>query len=108
MTRHDLVVRPGNRPDNERRMGCASVSTRLHKLAAGSGIAFEVSEAAKDWLLAQNDRPEWGARPLRRILRRYLREPLADALLRQPPAAGTAILIDAGPAGLTFKPAGGG
>jgi ATP-dependent Clp protease ATP-binding subunit ClpC len=77
------------------------------RLAAGSGIAFEVSEAAKEWLLAQNDRPEWGARPLRRILRRYLREPLADALLRRPPAAGTTMWVDAGPGGLTFKPVAG-
>ena len=75
------------------------------KLAAGSGVTLEVPEAAKDWLLAQNEHPEWGARPLRRILRRFLREPLADALLRNPPQPGTRLLVDAGPAGLTFAPA---
>jgi ATP-dependent Clp protease ATP-binding subunit ClpC len=77
-----------------------------HKLAAGSGIKFELTDGAKDWLLAQNDHPEWGARPLRRILRRYVREPLADALLRKPPAPGTRILIDLGVDELTFEPAG--
>jgi ATP-dependent Clp protease ATP-binding subunit ClpC len=74
-----------------------------HKLAASSGIAFEVTDAAKDWLVAQNDHPEWGARPLRRILRRYLREPLADALLQQQPAPGTTVLVSVGPERLTFK-----
>jgi ATP-dependent Clp protease ATP-binding subunit ClpC len=78
------------------------------KLAAGSGIDLKLTEAAKDWLLGQNDHPEWGARPLRRILRRYLREPLAEALLREAPAAGTAVMVDAGPDGLTFGAAGGG
>jgi ATP-dependent Clp protease ATP-binding subunit ClpC len=77
-----------------------------HKLAAGTGIAFEVTDAAKEWLLAQNDHPEWGARPLRRILRRYLREPLADSLLQQQPAPGTAVLVGVGPEKLTFEPVG--
>jgi ATP-dependent Clp protease ATP-binding subunit ClpC len=76
------------------------------KLAASSGIDFELTEGAKDWLLAQNDHPEWGARPLRRILRRYLREPLADALLRQPPRPGNVVRVDVGADGLTFEPRG--
>jgi ATP-dependent Clp protease ATP-binding subunit ClpA len=48
-------------------------------------------------MLAQNDEPEYGARPLRRIIRRAVREPLADFLLKINPAAGTVVRIEAAP-----------
>jgi len=54
-------------------------------------------------MLAQNDHPEWGARPLRRILQRYLREPLADRLLAADPPSGAAVHVDANETGLTFE-----
>ncbi|MFZ0545969.1 MAG: ATP-dependent Clp protease ATP-binding subunit [Candidatus Promineifilaceae bacterium] len=53
------------------------------KQAEKQGIRLSVDEDARKWLLAQNDQPEFGARPLRRIISRYLREPLADFLLQQ-------------------------
>jgi ATP-dependent Clp protease ATP-binding subunit ClpA len=53
------------------------------KQAKNQGIVLSVDRSARDWLLAQNDQPEFGARPLRRIIGRYLREPLADFLLQQ-------------------------
>jgi ATP-dependent Clp protease ATP-binding subunit ClpA len=52
-----------------------------------------VTEAAKDWLPAQNDHPEWGARPLRRILRGYMREPLTGAMLQKPPAPRMTVVV---------------
>ncbi len=73
------------------------------KLAAESGIDLQVSEAAQDWLLAQNQHPEWGARPLRRILRRHLREPLADIILQASPQPGTQVRVDIADSGLTFQ-----
>jgi ATP-dependent Clp protease ATP-binding subunit ClpC len=72
------------------------------KLLEARGLALEVSDAACTWMLAQNDHPEWGARPLRRILGRYLREPLADYLLASDPKPGTTIRVDKDTAGLTF------
>jgi ATP-dependent Clp protease ATP-binding subunit ClpC len=73
------------------------------ELAAGRGLELRVSEEAKKWLVAQNDHPEWGARPLRRIIQRHLREPLADALLAADPPAGTIVRVDVGPSGLRFE-----
>jgi ATP-dependent Clp protease ATP-binding subunit ClpC len=73
------------------------------KLLEGRGVSLEVAEAAYGWMLAQNDHPEWGARPLRRIIRRYLREPLADYLLAADPKSGTRVWVDAGEEGLTFQ-----
>jgi ATP-dependent Clp protease ATP-binding subunit ClpC len=63
-------------------------------LAQERGITLEVTPAAREWILAQNDHPEWGARPLRRILERSVREKLADYLLtlEQPPAR---VVVDA-------------
>jgi ATP-dependent Clp protease ATP-binding subunit ClpC len=74
------------------------------KMAAERGLKLTFTPAAETWMLAQNDEPEYGARPLRRIIRRSLREPLADFLLRANPPAGTAIAVDAtdGAPALTF------
>ncbi len=66
-----------------------------NKLAAERGLTLTFTSGAKKWLLAQNDEPEYGARPLRRILRRSLREPLADFLLRSNPPEGTEVRISA-------------
>jgi len=67
------------------------------KLAEDRGLKLEFTQAAKDWMMAQNDHPEWGARPLRRIIGRSVREPLADYLLSANPTAGTTVRIDADP-----------
>ncbi|MEJ2207456.1 MAG: AAA family ATPase, partial [Anaerolineae bacterium] len=73
------------------------------ELLAARGVALEVRPPAYDWMLAQNDHPEWGARPLRRIIRRYLREPLADYLLEADPQPGARVVVAAGSDGLTFE-----
>ena len=66
-----------------------------NKLAVESGLTLTFTDGAKKWLLDQNDEPEYGARPLRRILRRNLREPLADFLLRNNPEEGAEVRISA-------------
>lgn len=74
------------------------------RLAANQGIELNVTEGAKKWLLAQNDQPQFGARPLRRIIGRFLREPLADFLLSRPQDAGQkTIVVDANEDGLLFS-----
>jgi ATP-dependent Clp protease ATP-binding subunit ClpB len=72
-------------------------------LLESRGLELEVSQDAYTWMLAQNDHPEWGARPLRRIIRRYLREPLADYLLASDPQPGTTIQVVGDEAGLRFE-----
>jgi len=64
-----------------------------NKLAAERGLTLTFTDGAKKWLLDLNDEPEYGARPLRRILRRNLREPLADFLLRSNPPEGTEVKV---------------
>lgn len=63
------------------------------KLAVERGLTLNFTEGAVKYLLSLNDEPEYGARPLRRIIRRSLREPLADFLLKANPPAGTEVNI---------------
>jgi ATP-dependent Clp protease ATP-binding subunit ClpB len=74
-----------------------------YKLLEARGVSLEVGEEARTWMLAQNEHPEWGARPLRRIIRRYLREPLADYLLTTDPGPGAHVVVGADEDGLTFQ-----
>ncbi len=64
------------------------------KMAAEKGLKIAFTPASEEWMLAQNDEPQYGARPLRRIIRRSVREPLADFLLRANPPSGTSIVVD--------------
>lgn len=72
------------------------------KLAAQQGIELEFTTEAKWWLLDQNKEPQYGARPLRRILARYLREPLANFLLAQERGGPATVIVDAGQGALEF------
>jgi ATP-dependent Clp protease ATP-binding subunit ClpA len=74
-------------------------------LMASRKLRLELAEEAKTWLLAQNDHPEWGARPLRRIIQKHIREPMADFLLQQEPLAGTTIKVDVQNGQLSFETA---
>jgi len=73
-----------------------------YTLAAERGLKLEFTPEAKRWLLAQNEHPEWGARPLRRIIQRHVREPLAEYLLQETPSVGTVVRVDADGDGLRF------
>jgi ATP-dependent Clp protease ATP-binding subunit ClpC len=67
-------------------------------------LELQVTNQAKGWLLKQNEHPEWGARPLRRIIQRHIREPMADFLLKENPSANTTIMVRAKKSGgLVFE-----
>lgn len=68
---------------------------RENLMATERGLNLQFTDKAISWMLDQNDEPEYGARPLRRIIRRSVREPLADFLLKANPPPGTDVLIDA-------------
>lgn len=73
------------------------------KLMAGRQLHLEMTDAAKTWLLNQNDHPEWGARPLRRLIQKHIREPMADFLLKEDPPAGTTVKLQVKGKKLEFK-----
>lgn len=66
-----------------------------NRMAEERGLALQFTDKAIKWMLDQNEEPQYGARPLRRIIRRSVREPLADFLLKANPSPGTEVVIDA-------------
>ena len=66
-------------------------------------ISFEYTEDAREFLVRVGFDPEQGARPLRRAIQRYVEDPLSERLLRREIRAGSHLLIDSGPDGLTFQ-----
>ena len=73
------------------------------RLAERQNIRLNVTPDARRWLLAQNDQPEFGARPLRRIISRHLREPLANFLLSQSRPESAVVEVHAGNGALQFE-----
>jgi ATP-dependent Clp protease ATP-binding subunit ClpC len=73
------------------------------QLLASRNLHLEMTDAAKTWLLKQNDHPEWGARPLRRLIQKYIREPMADFLLKENPPAGTVVKMQVKGKNLEFR-----
>ncbi len=66
---------------------------RERKLAEERGLKLTFTDSAIEYLLSLNDEPGYGARPLKRIIRRHVREPLADFLLKANPPNGTEVNI---------------
>ena len=54
---------------------------RLTKLLEERKIALTLDAAARDWLAAKGWDPAYGARPLKRVIQRYLQDPLAEMIL---------------------------
>ncbi len=48
----------------------------------GKNLKLELDEAAKDLLVEKGYDPQYGARPMRRAVERYLEDPLAEEILR--------------------------
>jgi ATP-dependent Clp protease ATP-binding subunit ClpC len=55
---------------------------RLNAQMAEQGITFEIDDNAKVWLAQQGFDPSYGARPLRRAIRRHIEDPLSEEVLR--------------------------
>ena len=54
---------------------------QLQKRLADRGIKLVLDDAALDWLAGQGYDPQFGARPLQRVIQNKLQNPLAEALL---------------------------
>ena len=78
--------------------------TDLERLLQEQNLQLQVDEAVVAWLARESFDPEYGARPLRRLLRRRLENPLATELLeeRYSQAKGVAVRLEAD--SLTFVP----
>ena len=79
----------------------------LTSLLAEQGLSLAVEDGVADALARQGYEPEYGARPLRRVLRRQVENPLATQLLEERFAGATGVCIAVGGADgqpLRFEP----
>ncbi|MGH8016070.1 MAG: AAA family ATPase, partial [Candidatus Zixiibacteriota bacterium] len=70
----------------------ADVAKRL----AEKGISFNLTVEAKEFLVNKGYEPQYGARPLKRALRKYLEDPLSEEILRGQYAADVDLVIGVG------------
>jgi ATP-dependent Clp protease ATP-binding subunit ClpC len=63
------------------------------------GLQLEMSEAARRWLARQGYDPNFGARPLRRAMQKYVEGPLSVYLLQGKFKAGDCVYVDLKPEG---------
>jgi ATP-dependent Clp protease ATP-binding subunit ClpB len=82
------------------------VRIQLRQLAARAGrlgITLSVSPAAEGWLAARGYDPDFGARPLRRVLQREVGDRLAVLLLQGDFEAGDTVRVDVAGDQLSFS-----
>jgi ATP-dependent Clp protease ATP-binding subunit ClpB len=54
---------------------------RLHNLLADRKITIRLDDNARSWLANRGYDPAYGARPLKRVIQRYVQDPLAEQIL---------------------------
>jgi ATP-dependent Clp protease ATP-binding subunit ClpB len=76
---------------------------RVSRLLVDKGYQLEVSQPARDYLAEIGYDPDFGARPLKRVIQRELQDPLALKILAGEFKEGDVIEVDRDAKGLTFK-----
>jgi ATP-dependent Clp protease ATP-binding subunit ClpB len=76
---------------------------QLTERAEGLGLGLDVSQVAQGWLAARGYDPDYGARPLRRVLQRDLGDRLAVLLLDGTFHAGDTVHVGLADDELTFQ-----
>ena len=66
-------------------------------------LNIELTTKAKSWLAKEGYDPVYGARPLRRIIEKFVENPLSSKVLRCELKEGDTVKVDLGKDGLTFK-----
>jgi ATP-dependent Clp protease ATP-binding subunit ClpC len=76
----------------------------IAKRLAERGISFNLTPEAKEFLVNKGYEPQYGARPLKRALRKYLEDPLSEEILRGQHAGDCDLVIGVGgPDSLLFS-----
>ena len=74
----------------------------LQKRLAERKVKIELTNKAKDWLAKAGYDPTYGARPLRRVIERFVENALANKLLSGELKEGDTVLVDVSRDKLTF------
>ena len=76
---------------------------KLETILSERSLILSVTEEARTWLAKQGYDPTYGARPLKRVIQKYLQDPLAEKILRGEIVEGATITVTAGEEGLHFS-----
>ncbi|MCK1477178.1 ATP-dependent chaperone ClpB [Bradyrhizobium sp. 197] len=76
---------------------------RLQNLLTDRKIVLTLDGKARDWLAEKGWDPAYGARPLKRVIQRYVQDPLAEMILGGDVRDGDAVAISSAGNVLTFN-----
>src|SRR6266436_3939222 len=77
--------------------------SRLQKLLEDRKIMLTLDAAAREWLATKGWDPAYGARPLKRVIQRYLQDPLSEMILAGEIQDGDRVVISVEGNVLTFN-----
>ena len=76
---------------------------QLEAQLADRNVTIELSDAARQWLAEKGYEPNFGARPLARVIQEHIKKPLAEELLFGKLAKGGLVQVDLVDGALTFS-----
>ena len=76
---------------------------RLQQLLVDRKIALTLDDSARDWLAAKGWDPAYGARPLKRVVQKFVQDPLAEMILAGDVRDGDPVAISTQGGVLTFN-----
>src|SRR5216684_2073593 len=76
---------------------------RIEKLLEDRKISIKLDAKGRDWLANKGYDPAYGARPLKRVIQKYLQDPLAELILSGRVKDGDNVAVSATKFGLTFN-----
>ena len=76
--------------------------SRFAERLARRELVIDLTPAAKDYLAEMGWDPQYGARPLKRAVQKFLEDPLAKHVISGEYPPGTKVVVDRSPEGLTF------
>lgn len=92
----DIIVFHSLNRDNARKI-LDIILTRVSKKLEAQDIVTILTDEAKDYLVEQGFDPNFGARPLLRMIQRQLEDPMAEEILAKRLATGGKVYVDYDP-----------
>ncbi|MFD1703168.1 ATP-dependent chaperone ClpB [Methylopila henanensis] len=77
---------------------------RLRRLLEDRKITLDLDQSARDWLAEKGYDPAYGARPLKRVIQKYVQDPLAELILAGDVRDGQHVPVTATGSGLMVGP----
>lgn len=78
---------------------------RLEALLSDRKITLKLDEKAREWLANKGYDPAYGARPLKRVIQKFVQDPLAEKILGGEILDGSTVIVLEGSDRLNFKSA---